>query len=501
MCVYGMLPLEDAHAGVLTLKKIACNTLAKEKVYSYLSRPTYSELTKTHDVLASIPEDLLADVTLTQSKNISLTQLDSYKNITGLVVCSDLNKVVLTSSDGSLITIDVITDEIHQNIISFNTIHPIYTNNDESCDESTDSLNFFEKTILSHRDTSSDYAFTSDDELDQYGSNNTEVVHDFGSYICTALSSDGSVWGATSSAHNDILLIGDIDFLSSEMEAGDYAKINKQISMAEELGVHYGDLKGLVLKPGGLQCAVVWEPLSSRFNDTQKLLFWQEDGSVKETIEMPRVQGLVYAHNEPLLAVSHEQGTVSLWDTETATRLSEFKFFEQEELITATGLSHDDKIIYVANVASELCAFNRDTRKNNRRNASNKGMVQIIQSHPQGLCVATATYNGEKGEVILWNKDITKKLWTFPCYVTALNFSQDGTFLYLVTGDKQLHRIPLGNPYELLCLRAWTTCKNEPEQRKAFKNWGIYKQVIAQEQKDNGILGEQLRNYLAMHTD
>ncbi|HJZ24477.1 MAG TPA: hypothetical protein VJ201_08570, partial [Candidatus Babeliales bacterium] len=154
--IYGMLPLQDSHVprkGVLTLKEIISNALAQEKAHSYLSRPTCSELSTTNDVLENIPEDLLPEVTSTESKNISLAHLNLHKDITGLVVSSDPNKLVMTSPDGSLIAIDVITKEIHQKKISFKPIRRIHLN-DESSDESTESASSSEKFIFSHGDSS-----------------------------------------------------------------------------------------------------------------------------------------------------------------------------------------------------------------------------------------------------------------------------------------------------------------------------------------------------------
>ncbi len=505
MCVHGMLPIKDADVqrpGVLTLQEIIFNTLAKEKAHSYLSQPTCSELTKTNQVLSYIHEDLLAEVTSTQPKNISLSHLNLYKNITGLAACSDPNKVVMTSFDGSLITLDVITEEIHHKTISFDSIYAIDLNN-----KSFDCSYSSEKSISSQSETSSDYAFSSDEEShgDELISNinHTNSKDKFiypAKYIDTVVSSNGQVWGAISPEHNDRLLIGSVDKLF-DPKTSKNAQICNQINLAEDLGVRYGELKELALSTNGSQCAAVWTPLSSRFTDTQKLLFWDVTGSVQETMEMSRIQELVYAHDEPLVVVTHENGNISLWDTEKATNLSEIKFFEPGELIITTGLSQDNTTIYVASVIGKLCAFNREGKQTNQRCASKAGMVHIIQAHPQDLCVATATYDGYNGNVILWNKDITKRLAVLPYHATALSFSQDGTFLYIVTENKQFHRIPLGNPLELLCLRAYLACQNEPEQNGSFKNWDIYKKAIAQKQEERGILGEQLRRYLSMHTE
>jgi hypothetical protein len=508
MSIHGMFPLENTGGQRLvirSLQEIALNALVKNNVYSYLSQPTCSELSKTDDVLSYIPSDLLADITSTQSKNISLSCLNLPRDITGFVAYSDPNKVVMVLSDGSLIGVDTVSEKIYYKAISFENLYRIYVSNHESSDESADTSSFSEALFFGQSDTSSDYAFSSDEvsshDLTHAFSSflHHASIYDSEKYIFVALSSDGRTWGAVSTEYNDRLLIGSINDLF-DIEVGGQAQVSHQVDMAEELGVHYGELKQLALRPDGLQCAAVWEPLSSRFTETQKLLFWQDNNSVKETVEMPRINALVYANNEPLLVVSHENGNVSLWDTQKAILISEIKFFEPEERIVAINLSRDDKIIYASSITGKLCAFNRVSKGVNQRCVSKDRVVQIIQSHPQDLCLATVISDGCYGNLTLWNKDITKRIASFHGCFTALNFSHDGTFLYLVTSDKQFQRIPLGNPWELVCLRALHSCTDD-RAREQLKNSQIYKKVMAQDQKERGLLGSQLCNYLTMRVD
>jgi len=504
-----MIPFGDnthvQRSGVLSLKDIALNTLAKEKAHSYLSRPNYSELAQTEDVLRYMIPDLLAEVTSTQSKSISFAHLALPQDITELVESSDSTRVVMTSPDGSLIGMDIVTQEIHQKKILFNNPAHIYADNDQSWDQS------YEKS-LSQDYASSDDALSSDGELasnheftndDDWASgcvvNPVVINHEsiYRGYIKTALSPDGNVWGAISPEHNDTLLVGSVSDLF-DLQAGSYVQNYDRICVAQQLYEHYGTLHRLALRSNGLQCAAVWETMSTLFNNTQTLLFCGNDGSVQQTIEIPRVNMFAYAHHEPLLAASHEMGVVSLWNAHDATQHFAIKFFESEELITAIGFSCNDDIIYVGTVMGNISALNRVTLETIQRSYAHNDTIKIIQSHPQGLCVVTAS---DDGKVILWNKDITKKVATFAYRATALNFSKDGTFLYVTTENKQFHRIPLGNPWELLCLRAWMSCKNDHNQREAFKDWGIYKKVMSQEVTEKGILGEQLHQYLATHCE
>lgn len=530
-------------SGVLPLQEIASNTSAKEKVPSYLSRPTVSELVKADDTLSRVPTDLLADATFTQAKNISLAHMDLYKNITNLVECSDATKVVMSSTCGKLIGIDVVTEKIHKKILLFDSLDCIEASNEGSLDESTDTESFFENNISAQSAIMSDSILSGDDDrikMDDGSDDNTgslEVFdhqfvasYDAPNYVGMSLSPDGSVWGAISPEHKDRLLIGEVANLF-DSEVGDSVQACDQISMAEKLGTYDGTLSKLALRSNGLQCAAVWESFSTIFNGTHKLLFCQTDSSVQETSEMPRVYTLAHAHVEPLLAVSHENGYVSLWSTQQVEQLPAIKFFESDELITAMDFSRDDKILYIASVMGKLCAFDRISKQNNQRHVSD-GVIEIIRSHPQGLCVVTAA---DDGNVILWNKDITKKLATFTYNATALNFSHDGTFLYVVTQDKQFHRIPLGNPWELICLRAGIACKDKLDLDELFNDWviykevfekgevcsdvyeeafkknlgvykelykkffincSIYKRVMSQEEKERGLLGEPLREYL-----
>ena len=111
---HAMLSSAGSHlppSRVLTLQEIAFNTIAKEKVYSYLSRPTASELAKTDAFLSCIPKDLLTGITSTQPKNISLAHMGLLKSITNLVECHDTTKVVMSSVCGALIGMDVVTEE------------------------------------------------------------------------------------------------------------------------------------------------------------------------------------------------------------------------------------------------------------------------------------------------------------------------------------------------------------------------------------------------------
>jgi hypothetical protein len=611
---------KEPQRGVLPLETIITNTLAKDKIYSYLSRPKPTDFDKTAADLTRIPEDLFAQVSSAQKKEIplSLESENSDNQISHIIECFDNpNQMIAIMASGKITTIDQIDNTVHlhkkrfgafyspesenkidlypeqvvtqsaiinhvhsdnpvpstsfgnlypehratnrqlfsyentastpypmhntgsiQNntskqdsgvasgyathypphVSGYNQHTPIYnqytpvphTNNNlyvaqpisitqtslqkyyedtrtmrNSDDEDLHTFtSMYNKAVTLLGDEDFSFSNESDDES-SHDSDNTEI--DLDESHKTVVSRDGRVWGRYA-AH--VIVKGKISDLSNAESSESLSQIHIKKNS------DYDKISDIAINDDGTQTAAIWNTMQTLCSGNDTLVFSHENKLI-QTFEMPKIDKMVFAHHAPCIAVSHQFGSVSdsfnvsIWGTQDGKLQTKVRAFKIEQLITGMDFSYDDTMLYFGSVMGNLAVFKRHFGIS-ERHAAHSGAIRIVRSHPYDLCVATAS---DDGTVKLWSRDIQIELAHLEYAAKSLTFSQDGTFLYILTQDNTLHRIPLLKPLETVCFRALLLCKNSQE-RQSFKNWDLFKKVLSEKQESKGILSEQWYNYL-----
>jgi WD40 repeat protein len=142
------------------------------------------------------------------------------------------------------------------------------------------------------------------------------------------------------------------------------------------------------------------------------------------------VSGLAFLSDGRKLASAHRNGTLTIWDVKTATRLKSFRLYGKLIRKMAVSSSQNMGCAYIDD--GSLLAFDMDTAEEIWSCRAHEGHLGDVEVSPEGSCFVSA---GTDGTVCFWEANTGRLLQKHQCLMEGLSgigglaYSPDGSLL------------------------------------------------------------------------